>query len=145
MTESLLISIKTKSANQIFEGTKKYEFRRKSIGNKNCNKKIYVYSSEKDKSIIGFMIVDTILKGNLEYILNTTDYKNNKDIIEYFYTCETCYALHIKESHKFLKPITLFEIRKKYKDFVIPQFYRYLRKDESIYKVLESRNICENS
>ena len=39
MDDLLLISIKTKYANQIFNGTKKYEFRRKSIGEKNINKK----------------------------------------------------------------------------------------------------------
>ena len=47
MDEFLLMSIKTKYANQIFDGTKSFEFRRKSIGNKNCNKKIYIYIHQK--------------------------------------------------------------------------------------------------
>ena len=82
MNELLLLSIKTKYANQIFNGTKKYEFRRKSIGDKNCNKKIYIYSSEEDKAIIGYIIVDKVLNGNLNFILNATNYKDNQDIIE---------------------------------------------------------------
>ena len=65
----LLISIKTKYADKIFNGTKIYEFRRKSIGEKNINKKIYVYSSEKDRSIIGYITFDKVLKGDLEYDL----------------------------------------------------------------------------
>ena len=77
MNELLLLSIKTKYANQIFAGTKKFEFRRKSIGDRNCNKKIYIYSSEEDKAIIGYIIVDEILKGNLDFILNATNYKDN--------------------------------------------------------------------
>ena len=145
MDRDLLISIKTKYANQIFEGTKKFEFRRKSIGDKNCNKKIYVYSSEHDKAIIGYIIVDKILKGSLNDILNETNHNKKQDIIDYFKNSQICYALHIKETYKFLKPISLFDIREKYDDFVIPQFYRYIKKDEKIYKTLESRDIIESS
>ena len=141
MEQNLLISIKTKYANQIFDGTKKFEFRRRSIGDKNCNKKIFVYSSEKDREIIGYIIVDKILKGNLNYILEATNYKNSKDIIDYFYGCDECYALHISETHKFWEPIKLEYIKNKYKDFVIPQFYRYIKKDESIFNELEGRKV----
>ena len=133
--------IKTKYANQIFDGTKKFEFRRKSIGNKNCNKKIYIYSSEKDKAIIGYMIVDKIFEGNLDYILNVTNYLNDEDMIDYFKGCDICYALHIIEYHKFLIPIKLKDIKLNYPKFVMPQFYRYIKAKEPIYKELESRSI----
>ncbi len=134
MNEPLLMSIKTKYANQIFEKTKIYEFRRKSIGDKNCNKKIYIYSSEKDKAIIGYIIVDKILKDNLDNILKLTNNVNNKDIIKYFDNCDTCYALHISETYKFSSPIKLKDIK-----FVVPQFYRYIKFQEQIYKELENR------
>jgi len=137
--QNLLISIKTKYANQIFEGTKKFEFRRRSIGDKNCNKKIFVYSSEKERAIIGYIIVDKILKGDLNYILEATNYKNNKHIIDYFCGCDECYALHISETYKFSEPIKLEYIKNKYKDFAIPQFYRYIKKDEAIFNDLEGR------
>jgi len=137
--QNLLISIKTQNANQIFNGSKKFEFRRRSIGDKNCNKKIFVYSSEKDKSIIGYIIVDKILKGDLKYLLEVTNYANNKDIINYFEGCNQCFALHISEVHRFLEPINIDDIKNNYKDFVIPQFYRYIKKDESIFNELEGR------
>ena len=141
MADLLLMSIKTKYANQIFSGTKKFEFRRKSIGDKNCNKKIYIYSSEEDKSIIGYIIVDKILKGTLDFILKTTDYVDNQDIIDYFSGCKECFAFHISNYYKFLKPIKLEDIRVSYKKFVIPQFYRYVKIQEPIYEELESRKI----
>lgn len=141
MNNSLLISIKTKYANQIFLGTKQFEFRRKSIGEHNCNKKIYVYSSSQDKSIIGYIIVDKILKGNLEYILNTTNNKNNQEIIDYFDNCMDCHALHIKEARLFIKPIKLKELKDKYNNFCIPQFYRYINKDSLLSKDLEEKEI----
>ena len=134
MADLLLMSIKTKYANQIFEKTKIYEFRRKSIGDKNCNKKIYIYSSEEDKAIIGYIIVDKILKDNLDNILKLTNNVNNKDIIKYFDNCDTCYALHISETYKFSSPIKLKDIK-----FVVPQFYRYIKFQEQIYKELENR------
>ena len=137
--QNLLISIKTQYANQIFNGSKKFEFRRRSIGDKNCNKKIFVYSSGKDKSIIGYIIVDKILKGDLKYILEVTNYTNNKDIINYFEGSNQCFALHISEVHRFLEPINIDDIKNNYKDFVIPQFYRYIKKDESIFNELEER------
>ena len=133
------MSIKTKHANEIFDRTKKYEYRRRTIGEKNLNKKIYIYSSEEDKKIIGYIIVDKILKGNLEYILKETNCKNVKEIKKYFKDLENCYALHIKQTHRFQEPIELKEIRKYHKDFTIPQFYRYLKKEETIYEKLENR------
>ena len=140
MEEYLLMSIKTKYANHIFEGTKKYEFRRKSIGEKNCNKKIFIYSSEKDKAIIGYIIIDTILEGDLKHITTKTNCSKSKDIIDYFKDCNKCYALHIKETHKFIKPITLEELKKEQEKFTIPQFYRYVKKQEPIYETLKKRS-----
>ena len=136
--ELLLMSIKTKYANQIFAGTKKYEFRRKSIGEKNCHKKIYIYSSEEEKTIVGYIVVDKILNGDLEKIQALTNSFNNKDMENYFNGCEDCYALQISEHHKFIKPIKLEDIKRQYNKFVVPQFYRYIKEEEPIYDLLES-------
>ena len=137
MEQLMLISIKTKYANQIFNGTKLYEYRRKSIGERNCNKKIFVYSSEEEKAIIGYIIVDKILEGNIDYILEETNNKNNGEIIDYFKGCDKCYALKIIKSVKFKTPIYLSEIKKKEKKFVVPQFYRYIKENEYIYEELK--------
>ena len=141
MNDLLLMSIKTKYANQIFDGTKKFEFRRRSIGDKNCNKKIYIYSSEEDKSIIGYIIVDRILKGDLDFILKATNYADSQDIIDYFDGCDECFALHISNYYKFLKPLNIEDIRATCEKFVIPQFYRYVKNQEPIYEELENRKI----
>lgn len=141
MNELMLISIKTKYANQIFEGTKKYEYRRKSIGEKNCNKRIYVYSSEKDKAIIGYIIVDKIIEGNADYVLKNTDNENNSDLLAYFEGNDKCYALQIESTYKFKQPIYLNEIKSNDQNFVVPQFYRYIKENEYIYKMLSKREI----
>ena len=136
--ELILMSIKTKYANLIFNGTKKYEYRRKSIGDKNCNKKIYIYSSGEDKSIIGYIIVDKILKGNSYEIQELTN-NHSKDIDNYFNGCKECYALHIGEYHRFNKPITLNYIKSLSNNYVMPQFYKYIKNNDSIYTVLNEQ------
>ena len=136
--ELLLMSIKTKYANQIFAGIKEYEFRRKSIGEKNCHKKIYIYSSSEEKAIVGYIIVDKVLNGNIKKIQELTNNFNNRELENYFNGCKECYALHISEHHKFIKPIKLEDIKKQYKQFVVPQFYRYI-KEEPIYELLEKQ------
>lgn len=140
MERVMLISIKTKYANQIFNGTKLYEYRRKSIGERNCNKKIFVYSSGEEKAIVGYIIVDKIFEGNINYILEETNNKNNDEIIEYFNGCDKCYALRIASAVKFKIPMYLREIKKDEKNFVVPQFYRYIKENEYIYKELKDSN-----
>lgn len=95
MEKLILMSIKTKYANQIFNGTKKYEYRRRTIGEKNLGKKIYIYSSEIEKAIVGYIIVNKIIEGTSNYVLEETKNENNQDIIKYFKDCSKCYALKI--------------------------------------------------
>ena len=40
-----------------------------------------------------------------------------------------------------MSPIKIEEIKKEHSDFVIPQFYRYIKPNESIYKKLMNRNV----
>ena len=138
MHEYLLMSIKTKYESKIFNGTKTYEFRRRSIGEKNLNKRIYIYSSESKREIVGYIIVDEILHGNAKELVSKTGYEDANGIEKYFDGIEG-YALHIKEYYKFIKPIKINEVK-----FVIPQFYRYISKDEELYKLVLSRKVIHN-
>ena len=140
MKKILLMSIKTKYANQIFKGTKKYEYRRRSIKEGNLNKKIFIYSSEIDKKIVGYIIVDEILEGTSEYILKRTNNEGNIDIINYFKDCENCYALKIKEAVLLQKAISLKELKEKDSNFTVPQYYRYIKETEPLYKILKEEN-----
>ena len=138
MDNILLMSIKTKYEVKIFNGTKTYEFRRKSIGEKNLNKRVYIYSSEDKKEIVGYVIFDEILCGNALELVDKTGYEDVNGIVSYFNGIDG-YALHIKEYYKFIKPIKIDEVK-----FVIPQFYRYISKDEELYKLVLSRKVIHN-
>lgn len=109
----------------------------KSIGFININKKVFIYSSEKDKKIIGYIIIDKILEGNIKKTNNV----DNESLKKYFSNSHICYAFHIKKYKKLLNEISLEEIRKFDEHFNVPQFYRYIKKDEYLYKILHNNNI----
>lgn len=133
----LLMSIKTKYVNEIFSGIKKYEFRKKSIGEQNLHKKVYIYSSEHDKAIIGYVVFDKIISGNSDEISNL-DIKNKEMIQGYFGEREKCYALKIEKYVRFIKPISLKEIKEKCPNEVMPQFFKYLDNDSNLYKLISN-------
>lgn len=140
MEKLILMSIKTKYANQIFNRTKIYEYRRRSIKKENLNKKIFIYSSEVDKKIVGFITVSDIIEGTANYVLKETGNSNSIDIINYFKGCDRCYALKISSAIRFEKPILLSYIRNEDEKFVIPQYYRYIKETEPLYQILKENN-----
>ena len=135
MNNLVLMSIQTKYTNEIFSGNKKYEYRRSTIGNANLNKKIFIYSAGVDKAIIGYIIVDEILCGNADYIINETKPKEI-NIREYFKGAKNAYALHIKSYYRFNHPITLIDLRKIDENISLPQYYRYVKPNDKLYSLL---------
>ena len=135
MNNLVLMSIRTKYVNEIFSGKKVYEYRRKSIGENNLNKTIYIYSSGIDKAIVGYIIVDKIFSGIVDDIIKLTNAKD-KFIREYFEGTISAYALHIKEYHRFEKKILLNDLKKIDKTIIMPQYYKYIREDDLLYNVL---------
>lgn len=133
--EFLLMSIKTKHANKIFSGTKTFEYRTKTINNKNLNKYCLIYSSEDEKAVIGYVVFDYIVDGNCDFLIKNTNPENIDGLKKYLSEKKVGYALHIKEYERFDKPIKLDVLKGKYKTFNVPQYYRYIKKDEYLYSI----------
>ena len=134
MNDLLLMSIQTKYANEIFNGNKRYEYRKSTIGDNNLNKKIFIYSAGVDKAIIGYMIVDKVLCGDVKFIIEETNPKDN--ISDYYKSVKKAYALHIKSYFRFKNPITLADLRKIDKNISLPQYYKYIKVNSKLYDVL---------
>jgi predicted transcriptional regulator len=105
----VVLSIKPEFANKIFEGSKKFEFRR-SIFKNQAVKKVVVYASSPVQMVIGEFEIDQIF--NLE--LNALWQKTNKHsgisedyFYEYFGDKELGYAIKIKNVKKYKKPMCL--------------------------------------
>jgi predicted transcriptional regulator len=120
----VILSIKPEFADKIFEGTKKYEFRRSIFKNPKV-KKVVVYASSPVKKIIGEFDIDYILVHDLETLWNKTktcagiseDY-----FFEYFSNKEHGYAIKIKKTKLYKAPKCIRE------DFNLypPQSFLYL-------------------
>lgn len=141
MEKLVVISIISKYAKQIFDGSKLFEFRKTPLKKELLNEKIYVYSAKEDKAIIGYFRISEVLCGNTEKILKLTGYDKRNDaneIISYFgKNNPKCYALRIYDVNRFTKPVTLEEMRKLNPKVTMPQYIKYVYEENPIYKIIK--------
>lgn len=120
----VLLSIKPEYAFKIFEGKKRFEFRKKIFKNPKI-KKIVVYASSPVQQVIGEFEIEKIV--SLEPTLlwqQTKEYSgiSEKLFFEYFAKNNIAHAIKIKKTRKYRKPLCLREDFK----LIPPQSYRYL-------------------
>ncbi|HLK31143.1 MAG TPA: hypothetical protein VKT28_21365 [Puia sp.] len=120
----VLLSIKPKFADKIFEGTKKYEFRRAIFKNPNITI-VVVYASSPVRKVIGEFEIDKIIKSDIESLwIKTKGFSGiSKDyFLEYFNEKEHGFAIKIKNPKKYKTPLCI------QKDFNVfpPQSFLYL-------------------
>ncbi len=125
----VLLAIKEEFASKIFEGSKKYEFRKSIFKDKRVNT-IVVYVSAPVKKVIGEFEIEFVLKEKPENLWDITkDFAGiNKDFYDkYFEDKDSAYAIKIKKTLKYESPKCLKS------DFNIgfaPQSYVYLDRRE---------------
>ena len=122
--KTIILSIKPEFANKIFEGTKKYEFRRSIFKQPDVNT-VIVYVTNPTQKIIGeFKIERVLCLAPRELWKKTKKYSGiTKDsFFEYFINKDLGYALKIKNTRKYKKPLC---IRKDFNS-IPPQSFRYV-------------------
>lgn len=120
----VLLSIKPEFADKIFNGTKKYEFRKNIFKNKDVDT-VVVYASSPWKYIIGEFKIDAILCGNVDSIWKQThDFSGISENFYrmYFANKTSAYAIKIGRVTKFKKPKQLSD----YHINCAPQSFVYL-------------------
>lgn len=121
----VLLSIKPEFALKIFEGSKKYEFRRTLFKNQDVDK-IIVYASAPISQVIGeFDIEDVIQKDIEELWAETQDYSGiSKEFYDsYFEGKEEGFAIKVKKAKKYK---TFLDLKEKF-GVKPPQSFLYLR------------------
>jgi predicted transcriptional regulator len=120
----VLLSIKPEYAYKIFDGTKRFEFRKVIFKNPNI-KTVVVYASSPVQQVIGEFEIDDIFSFDPEAIWKMT--KKYSGITEaffyqYFADREIAHSIKIKTVKKYRKPLSIRD------DFnvVPPQSYVYL-------------------
>lgn len=120
----VLLSIKPEFAFKIFDGTKKFEFRKSIFKNKDV-KTVVVYASSPVQQVIGEFEIEKILNLELDVLWNLTqDFSGISEdfFYEYFADKELGYAIKIKKAKKYNKPKNL---REEFNLFP-PQSFTYL-------------------
>lgn len=134
-TASLILSLKPEYADLIFNGKKEVEFRKRFPTN-NMNYEIFVYVSSPVKQILGAFRVNQVIKAPPEEIWHTTSKVAGIDkssFDAYFLNHEIAYALKITNIRKFNSPVNVEILRRKFDKFVVPQSWRNLKSEESIF------------
>lgn len=120
----VLLSIKPEFAFKIFEGTKKFEFRKVIFKNPNI-KTVVVYASSPVQQVIGEFEIDDILSFEPDAIWKMTKKYSGiteEFFYEYFSDRDVAHAIKIKNTRKYKKPL---DIRQSF-NVIPPQSYVYL-------------------
>ncbi|MFX1706907.1 ASCH domain-containing protein [Chitinophaga sp. CC14] len=121
----VLLSIKPEYVEKIFNGEKKFEYRKAIFANKTI-KSIVVYSTMPVGRIVGEFTIEEILLDSPELIwAETKMYSGVKKSFfnEYFNGKTLAYAIKICNPKLYKTPI---DPKMKYKSFVAPQSFKYL-------------------
>ncbi|MDR2947594.1 hypothetical protein [Dysgonomonas sp. 511] len=131
----VVLSIKPEFAYKIFDGTKKFEFRKSIFKNSNIET-VVVYASSPVKKVIGEFQIERILNYDLDTLWELTkEYSGISEdyFYEYFDNRETGFAIQIKSKIKFKQPKSLQE---DYKIITPPQSFAYLSNQDKLEAVI---------
>jgi len=105
----VLLSIKPEFASKIFDGSKRYEYRRVIFKNQEVSR-IIVYASDPIKRIIGEFEIEDILQDEPWILwLKTKNYAgiSEKKFFEYFTNKSKGYAIKVKSTTMYDDPLPL--------------------------------------
>lgn len=107
----ILLSIKPKYAKKIFDGQKKYEFRR-SIFKRAGIKTAVVYASYPISKVIGEFIIEDVLSEKIDSLWESTKEHagiSREDYLLYFEGKDIGHALKIRSTKKYGVPVCIKE------------------------------------
>ncbi|PIX20831.1 MAG: hypothetical protein COZ70_01530 [Deltaproteobacteria bacterium CG_4_8_14_3_um_filter_51_11] len=105
----VLLSIKPEFAELIFDGSKKYEFRKAIFKNPHV-KTVVVYASFPVQLVIGEFDIDTILKDEPERLWRETREHSGiseKFFFDYFAERNIGFAIKVKKARRYKNPLCL--------------------------------------
>lgn len=141
MKDFILISIRSHYWQKIIAGEKIFEFRKKipNFNNSQYDKNIIIYSSGKDKAIVGVFKVQTIFSLPFAALMNKLNIVevDRDGFKEYYQESKICHAIEIVECVTFKESISLSKLKAIDNSFFPPQNYRFItRQNAAIYKAI---------
>ncbi|MBC3495385.1 ASCH domain-containing protein [Pseudomonas sp. SWRI100] len=122
---NVLLSIKPEFADKIFNGQKKFEFR-KNIFKKEGVTKVIVYATLPVGKVIGEFSIDSIIEGRPDTVWRRTSAHagiTKRFFSEYFDGREKAFAIKVGEANLYEHPLSLADLGS---GISAPQSYRYL-------------------
>ncbi|OWU98661.1 ASCH domain-containing protein [Fibrobacter sp. UWR2] len=107
--KAVLLSIKPEFAHKIFEGSKKFEFRKQVFKDASV-KKVIVYSSSPEQKVIGEFEIETILSDTPDNIWIQTSFNSGitqEFYNEYFEGRDKAYAIKVASTKMYRRQKTL--------------------------------------
>jgi len=144
-----LLSIQTKYAKRIFDGTKTWEFRKSPPRLAEGEAlEIVVYSSKEEKAIIGSFKAGRILRCPLAELMAATGYADDAEAVAWFASyykgSALCSAIEIREPVRFRNPLPLQAVRARIPNFRPPQNFVYMARDSELYAYIsQSEGVSE--
>jgi len=105
----VLLSIKPEFASKIFDGSKRYEYRRSIFKNQEVSK-VIVYASNPVKRIIGEFEIEDIIHDELQALWTKTQNHagiSEKKFFEYFLNKSKGYAIKVRTIRMYDDPLPL--------------------------------------
>jgi predicted transcriptional regulator len=132
---NILLSIKPKFAERIFNGEKKYEYRKVLFANEDV-KVIFVYASRPIKKIVGRIEMDDVLREAPSVLWKlTADYSGTSRafFFKYFSGCNTAFAIKIRTAKRYCEPLDPYDMLV---GFRAPQSFMYLGTGNLLNKLM---------
>jgi predicted transcriptional regulator len=126
--DEILISLKPKYADHIFEGTKTVELRKRRL-KVEPGTRIWIYATAPTAALRGYANLAHIKTGSPSQIwraLGAQTGISRNEFETYFEACEVAHALVLTNVMAMKKALSLAGIRKAVNDFHPPQFYCHL-------------------
>jgi predicted transcriptional regulator len=130
---ALLLSIRPKHAEKIFNGIKTVELRRIRPRLK-CGDLVLVYVSSPTKALMGAFEVASVTGGSPRQIWRRFNGKSGltkSEFNDYYDGAKQAFAVVLKRLWKFAKPVKLTQLRRNRTGFRPPQGYHYLTVEEA--------------
>ena len=146
--QPLLISLKPRYADLVFEGLKRAELRRRIIS---CtqNRNVFVYVSSPVMELRGGFRVGQVWEGSPEevwHMVSELAKVTRRDFDTYFEGTEIAYALEITKVWEYQNPASLDTLRNRFPNFVIPQSWRYAKPEEcQSFRSMKRQTKAENA
>lgn len=131
--QPLILSLKPRYAELIFEGLKKVELRRR-IASQISGRDVIIYVSSPVRKLRGGFRVGQVWEGTPDEVWNNIAHfaaiaRQEFDV--YFQGQTVAYALEVTNLWEYQSPVELNWLRNQFDNFVVPQSWRYAKNEES--------------